>query len=144
MPIVQSDLSIFFAPPAHPGQHPPPRQHHHFAPHDEVEEQCVRSRFRTLEQQVRLGWPKKALNAWRSTTSSLRRSSRPPRWSRCDRAGFDVYLGPKDLDEKVAELHFPTPRGGTHSSAGHVFTQEQPDYIGIKVEVPFKVEHHRY
>ena len=35
-------LGRFFAPPAHPGQH------HHFAPHDEVEEQCVRSRFRTL------------------------------------------------------------------------------------------------
>ena len=42
----------------------------------------------------------------RSTTSSLRRSSRPPRWSRCDRAGFDIYLEPKDLDEKVADLHF--------------------------------------
>ena len=35
-------LGRSFAPPAHPGQH------HHFAPHDEVEEQCVRSRFRTL------------------------------------------------------------------------------------------------
>ena len=52
-----------------------------------------------------------------STTSSLRRPSRLPRWSRCDRAGFDVYLEPKDLDEKVADLHFLAPSSslcGTH------------------------------
>ena len=34
------------------------------------------------------------------------------RWSRRDPAGFhaykdDVFLGPKDLDEKVSELHLP-------------------------------------
>ena len=45
--------------------------------------------------------------AWKATTSSFRRSSRLPRWSQCDRAVFDVYLVPKGLDEKVAELHFP-------------------------------------
>ena len=53
----------------------------------------------------------------RSTTSNLRRLSRPPRWSQCDRAGFDVYLEPKDLDEKVADLHFlalSNTRCGTH------------------------------
>ena len=52
-----------------------------------------------------------------STTSSLRSPSRPPLWSQCDRAGFDVYLEPKDLDEKVADLHFLAPSStlfGTH------------------------------
>ena len=52
-----------------------------------------------------------------STTSSLRSSSRPPRLSRCVRSGFDVYLRPKDLVEKVADLHFlalSSSRCGTH------------------------------
>ena len=40
------------------------------------------------------------------TTSSLKRWFRLHRWPRCDRAVFDVYLVPKGLDEKVAELHF--------------------------------------
>ena len=53
----------------------------------------------------------------RSTTSSPRRPSRHPRWSRCDRSGFDVFLEPKDLDENVADLHFlaiSKTRCGTH------------------------------
>ena len=41
------------------------------------------------------------------TTSSLKRWFRLPRSPQCDRAVFDVYLVPKDLDEKVSELHFP-------------------------------------
>ena len=43
-------------------------------------------------------------------------ASRPHRLSR-DRAGFDVYLEPKDLDEKLADLDFlglSRSRCGTH------------------------------
>ena len=54
----------------------------------------------------------RAGKTWKSTTSSLKRLFRLYRWSRRDPAGFhackdDVYLGPKDLDEKVSELHLP-------------------------------------
>ena len=47
----------------------------------------------------------------------LRQASEDRRLSRCDRAGFDVYLEPEDLDEKVADLHFlalSSSRCGTH------------------------------
>ena len=49
----------------------------------------------------------------KSTTSSLKRLFRLYRWSRRDPAGFhahkdDVYLGPKDPDEEIPELHFPS------------------------------------
>merc|ERR1712076_274758 len=48
----------------------------------------------------------------------------------------DVYLLPKSLDEKVAALHLP--------ALGAVLTtptQEQADYIGVKVTGPFKGDH---
>jgi len=51
----------------------------------------------------------------------------------------DVYLLPKDLDEKVARLHLP--------SLGAQLTElskEQADYIGVKVTGPFKPETYRY
>jgi len=51
----------------------------------------------------------------------------------------DVYLLPKDLDEKVARLHLP--------SLGAELTtlsKEQADYIGVKVEGPFKGDTYRY
>merc|ERR1711887_358155 len=51
----------------------------------------------------------------------------------------DVYLLPKNLDEKVARLHLP--------SLGAQLTElskEQADYIGVKVTGPFKPETHRY
>merc|ERR1712070_1099129 len=51
----------------------------------------------------------------------------------------DVYLLPKDLDEKVARLHLP--------SLGAQLTElskEQADYIGVKVAGPFKPETYRY
>merc|ERR1712228_1140386 len=50
-----------------------------------------------------------------------------------------VYLLPKDLDEKVARLHLP--------ALGAQLTQlskEQADYIGVKVEGPFKPDTYRY
>merc|ERR1712199_98244 len=51
----------------------------------------------------------------------------------------DVYLLPKDLDEKVARLHLP--------SLGAQLTelsQEQADYIGVKAAGPYKGEFYRY
>jgi adenosylhomocysteinase len=51
----------------------------------------------------------------------------------------DVYLLPKDLDEKVARLHLP--------SLGAELTtlsQEQAEYIGVKVAGPFKGDTYRY
>merc|ERR1712118_492386 len=51
----------------------------------------------------------------------------------------DVYLLPKHLDEKVARLHLP--------ALGAVLTEltkEQADYIGVKVEGPYKGEFYRY
>merc|ERR1712028_173991 len=51
----------------------------------------------------------------------------------------DVYLLPKALDEKVARLHLP--------ALGAVLTvpsQEQAEYIGVKVNGPFKGDTYRY
>lgn len=50
-----------------------------------------------------------------------------------------VYVLPKQLDEKVARLHL--------KKIGVKLTElqkEQADYIGVKVEGPFKPEHYRY
>merc|ERR1711865_332314 len=51
----------------------------------------------------------------------------------------DVYLLPKGLDEKVAKLHLPAL--GAELT---VPTQEQADYIGVKMTGPFKGDHYRY
>merc|ERR1712036_68804 len=51
----------------------------------------------------------------------------------------EVYLLPKELDEKVARLHLP--------SLGAQLTelsQEQADYIGVKVAGPYKGDTYRY
>ncbi len=50
-----------------------------------------------------------------------------------------VYRLPKHLDEEVARLHLE--RIGVKLS---VLTQKQADYIGVKVEGPYKAEHYRY
>merc|ERR1712217_519029 len=50
-----------------------------------------------------------------------------------------VYLLPKNLDEKVASLHLPAL--GAELTK---LTQEQADYIGVKVEGPFKGDTYRY
>ncbi|MBL0341895.1 MAG: adenosylhomocysteinase [Bacteroidetes bacterium] len=50
-----------------------------------------------------------------------------------------VYTLPKHLDEKVAHLHL--------SKIGvdlEVLTKDQADYIGVKVQGPFKPEYYRY
>merc|ERR1712169_72811 len=51
----------------------------------------------------------------------------------------DVYLLPKELDEKVARLHLPAL--GAELTT---LTQEQADYIGVKVVGPFKPDTYRY
>ncbi len=51
----------------------------------------------------------------------------------------DVYTLPKDLDEEVARLHLA--RLGVKLTT---LTQEQADYIGVKIEGPYKADHYRY
>merc|ERR1711937_1088902 len=51
----------------------------------------------------------------------------------------DVYLLPKNLDEKVASLHLPAL--GAQLTT---LTKEQADYIGVKVNGPFKGDTYRY
>merc|ERR1712242_292723 len=51
----------------------------------------------------------------------------------------EVYLLPKELDEKVARLHLPAL--GAQLTE---LTKEQADYIGVKVEGPFKGDSYRY
>merc|ERR1712174_82198 len=51
----------------------------------------------------------------------------------------DVYLLPKELDEKVARPHLPFL--GAQLTT---LTQEQADYIGVKVEGPYKSDTYRY
>merc|ERR1711975_167990 len=50
-----------------------------------------------------------------------------------------VYLLPKELDEKVARLHLPA-LGASLTT----LTQKQAEYIDVKVEGPFKSDTYRY
>lgn len=50
-----------------------------------------------------------------------------------------VYRLPKHLDEEVARLHLG--KLGVHLTT---LSQEQADYIGVKVEGPFKADFYRY
>lgn len=50
-----------------------------------------------------------------------------------------VYILPKALDEKVARLHLK--KIGVKLTELH---KDQADYIGVKVEGPFKSDHYRY
>ena len=50
-----------------------------------------------------------------------------------------VYKLPKELDEKVAALHLPS-LGATLTK----LSQEQADYIDVKVEGPYKKDEYRY
>merc|ERR1711915_607609 len=50
-----------------------------------------------------------------------------------------VYLLPKELDEKVAALHLPAL-----GAEVTVMSKEQADYIGVKVTGPFKGDLYRY
>ena len=60
-------------------------------------------------------------------------------WINLDAYPLGVHRLPKVLDEKVARLHL--------DSLGVRLTElstEQADYLGVKVEGPFKPEHYRY
>jgi len=50
-----------------------------------------------------------------------------------------VYILPKELDEKVARLHLTSL--GVELT---VLSKDQADYIGVKVEGPYKPSHYRY
>jgi adenosylhomocysteinase len=52
---------------------------------------------------------------------------------------IDVYRLPKHLDEEVARLHLK--KIGVKLTT---LTQEQANYIGVKIEGPYKAEHYRY
>ena len=60
-------------------------------------------------------------------------------WAKGDQYKNDVYILPKHLDEKVARLHLE--KIGVKLTK---LTQEQADYINVKVEGPYKQEHYRY
>jgi len=60
-------------------------------------------------------------------------------WENEDKYKNEVYMLPKHLDEKVAELHL--------SRIGAELTklkQDQAEYIGVEVKGPFKPEYYRY
>merc|ERR1712228_332343 len=60
-------------------------------------------------------------------------------WRKTKAYKNDVYLLPKELDEKVAMLHLPALQARLTK-----LTQEQADYIGVPVNGPFKGAHYRY
>jgi len=60
-------------------------------------------------------------------------------WEKPDDYQNEVYVLPKHLDEKVARL--PLKQLGVNLTT---LTQEQADYINVKVEGPFKPDHYRY
>ena len=60
-------------------------------------------------------------------------------FTRNDQYKNDVYVLPKHLDEKVARLHLD--RIGAHLTQ---LTPKQAEYIGVKVEGPYKPNHYRY
>ncbi|MGB0403606.1 MAG: adenosylhomocysteinase [Salibacteraceae bacterium] len=60
-------------------------------------------------------------------------------WNNSEAYKNEVYMLPKHLDEKVAKLHL--------AKIGVELTElrkDQADYIGVKVEGPYKPEHYRY
>ena len=60
-------------------------------------------------------------------------------WNNTDKYENKVYMLPKHLDEKVARLHL--------SKIGvelEELSQDQADYINVKVEGPYKVDYYRY
>jgi len=60
-------------------------------------------------------------------------------WTKGDQYENQVYVLPKHLDEKVAELHLE--RIGAKLTR---LTKAQADYIGVEVDGPFKPDHYRY
>ena len=60
-------------------------------------------------------------------------------WTNVEAYGNEVYMLPKELDEKVAKLHL--------AKIGVELTElreDQASYIGVTVDGPYKPEHYRY
>ena len=60
-------------------------------------------------------------------------------WKNCENYKNEVYMLPKHLDEKVALLHLA--KIGVELET---LREDQAEYIGVKVEGPFKPEYYRY
>jgi len=60
-------------------------------------------------------------------------------WKNSENYKNEVYMLPKHLDEKVALLHLS--KIGVELES---LSSDQADYIGVKVEGPFKPEYYRY
>ena len=60
-------------------------------------------------------------------------------WNNSDNYDNKVYMLPKHLDEKVARLHLD--KIGVELET---LREDQADYIGVKVEGPYKPEYYRY
>lgn len=60
-------------------------------------------------------------------------------WTNHGKYEKKVYTLPKHLDEKVAMLHL-----GKLGAELDVLNHEQAEYIGVKIEGPYKPEHYRY
>ncbi|MBT8253927.1 MAG: adenosylhomocysteinase [Flavobacteriaceae bacterium] len=60
-------------------------------------------------------------------------------WKHNDRYQNKVYMLPKHLDEKVAKLHLE--KIGVELTE---LREEQAEYIGVKVEGPYKPDYYRY
>lgn len=60
-------------------------------------------------------------------------------WTNTDQYENKVYTLPKHLDEKVARLHLEKINVDLE-----VLTQEQADYINVKVDGPYKAHEYRY
>jgi len=60
-------------------------------------------------------------------------------WKETKKYKNDVYLLPKELDEKVARLHLPAL--GAQLTT---LTKEQADYIGVNGDGPYKPDTYRY
>ncbi|RFC53572.1 adenosylhomocysteinase [Brumimicrobium aurantiacum] len=60
-------------------------------------------------------------------------------WNNSHKYENEVYMLPKHLDEKVAELHLSKVGAELEE-----LSKEQADYIGVDVKGPYKPEHYRY
>ncbi len=60
-------------------------------------------------------------------------------WNNANKYENKVYMLPKHLDEKVASLHLK--KIGVELES---LSKDQADYIGVKIEGPYKPEYYRY
>ena len=60
-------------------------------------------------------------------------------WHNSSNYKNELYVLPKELDEKVARLHLE--KVGANITT---MTKEQSDYLGIPIEGPYKPDHYRY